>query len=59
MQNEQLHSMHWEIARLLEMGVEQEFVEKLNVEETRDLLKGLLYLREKWKEAQQTSSPYK
>jgi hypothetical protein len=42
--------MHWDIAKLLEMGVDANFLQESNVtpEQARDLVKGLLYLRERF-----------
>lgn len=35
-------------SKLIELGVQPDFVMQLNEEGVRDLLKGLLYLREKY-----------
>ncbi len=45
-----LKQMHWDIAKLLEMGVDANFLQESNVtpEQARDLVKGLLYLRERF-----------
>ncbi len=48
MQYEQLKSMHWDIAMLLKMGVDPEFVSQMSAEQVRDTLKGLLYLHAKY-----------
>jgi len=42
--------MHWDIAKLLEMGVDANFLRESNItpEQARDLVKGLLYLRERF-----------
>jgi hypothetical protein len=41
--------MHWHIAKLLELGVDEEWLasENISLEQARDLIKGLLYLRER------------
>jgi hypothetical protein len=39
--------VHWEIARLLEMGISDELLRNLPPRQIGDLLKVLLYLREK------------
>lgn len=44
----ELKSIHWDIAKLLELGVNEEFVRQLTADETRELLKGLLYLVERY-----------
>ena len=43
-----LQQMHWDIAKLLELGVDERFLEKSNItpDQARDLVKGLLYLKE-------------
>ncbi|HXG06418.1 MAG TPA: hypothetical protein VNI77_03730 [Nitrososphaera sp.] len=45
-----LKQMHWDIAKLLEMGVDANFLleSKITPEQARDLVKGLLYLRERF-----------
>lgn len=52
MRSEQLRSLHWDIAKLLEMGVSPDIVNQMSPEQVRDMLKGLLYLREKYKDLQ-------
>lgn len=52
MRSEQLRSLHWDIAKLLEMGVRPDIVNQMSLEQVRDMLKGLLYLREKYKDLQ-------
>jgi hypothetical protein len=39
---------HWEIKKLLEMGVRENLVQAMASDEMKDLLKGLLYL-EQWR----------
>ncbi|MEW6605089.1 MAG: hypothetical protein AB1351_10455 [Thermoproteota archaeon] len=45
-----LKQMHWDIAKLLEMGVDANFLLESNItpEQARDLVKGLLYLKERF-----------
>lgn len=45
-----LKQMHWDIAKLLEMGVDAEFITESNLtaDQARDLVKGLLYLKERF-----------
>jgi hypothetical protein len=44
--------MHWDIAKLLTLGVEENFLKNadLKPEQARDLVKGLLYLKERFKD---------
>jgi hypothetical protein len=49
-QSEQLRSLHWDIAKLLEMGVSPDIVSRMNPEQVRDMLKGLLYLQERYRD---------
>lgn len=45
-----LKQMHWDIAKLLELGVDEKFLSESSItpEQARDLLKGLLFLKEKF-----------
>lgn len=45
-----LAQMHWDIAKLLELGVDESFIieSKITPEQARDLVKGLLYLKERF-----------
>ena len=45
-----LKQMHWDIAKLLELGVDEKFILESNItpEQARDLVKGLLYLKERF-----------
>jgi|GEM_PF-1839896 len=45
-----LLQMHWDVAKLLELGVDASFIAESNItpEQARDLVKGLLYLRERF-----------
>lgn len=45
----QLPLIHWDIAKLLEMGVNEEFIKELSDDGIRDLLKGVLYLKARYK----------
>jgi hypothetical protein len=47
MQNAQLALVHYNITRLLELGAAEEFVRDLSDKESMELLKGIIYLREK------------
>jgi len=42
--------MHWDIAKLLELGVDEKFLGESDItpEQARDLVKGLLYLKERF-----------
>jgi hypothetical protein len=40
--------LRWGISKLLELGVSEEFVKDLTESQIMDLVKGLLYLREKY-----------
>lgn len=44
-----LVQMHWHIAKLLELGVDERWLaaENISLEQARDLVKGLLYLKER------------
>lgn len=46
----ELQQMHWDIAKLLELGISEEWLSESNItpKQARDLVKGLLYLREKY-----------
>jgi hypothetical protein len=45
-----LKQMHWDIAKLLELGVDEKFIAESNLspDQARDLVKGLLYLKERF-----------
>ena len=45
-----LKQMHWDIAKLLELGVDEKFLMESDVtpEQARDLVKGLLYVKERF-----------
>lgn len=51
-QDPQLKQMHWDIMKLLSMGVDEKFLQesKITPAQARDLVKGLLYLRERYKD---------
>jgi hypothetical protein len=44
----ELKSIHWDTVKLLELGVSEDFIRQLNSHEARELLKGLLYLLERY-----------
>jgi hypothetical protein len=50
MQYREATQLHWGISKLLEMGVSEELVKDLTETEMMDLVKGLLYLKERYKE---------
>lgn len=45
-----LKQMHWDIAKLLELGVDEKFLFESTItpEQARDMVKGLLYFKEKF-----------
>jgi len=45
----ELLQLHWDIAKLLELGVDEKFLLESNItpEQARDLVKGLLRLKER------------
>ena len=49
-QSPNLKQMHWDIAKLLELGVDEKFLVESDItpEQARDLVKGLLYLKERF-----------
>ena len=49
-QSPNLKQMHWDIAKLLELGVDEKFLAEIDItpEQARDLVKGLLYLKERF-----------
>lgn len=46
----QLMQTHWDISKLLALGVNAELIQQLSAQEIRDLLKGLLYLKARYAE---------
>lgn len=50
MREAELVAMHWDVKKLLELGVDEKFLKECHVtpEQARDLVKGLLYLRERY-----------
>lgn len=46
----ELKSLHWDVAKLLNLGVSAEFASELSPIQTRDLLKGILYCLERKKD---------
>jgi hypothetical protein len=47
--NVEIVQLHWDITKLLEMGINEEWAGQLTPAEARDLVKGLLYLRERYR----------
>ena len=48
MQQNEIAQMHWDITKLPSLGVSEEFLEETTPLRARELLKGLLYLRERY-----------
>lgn len=50
MNKPELVQMHWDIEKLLSLGVDVKFLEQAQITpaQARDLVKGLLYLRERY-----------
>lgn len=53
MQYSDLKAIHWDCATLLELGVSEQLVRELSPAEARDLLKGILYLKARYKDEQE------
>ena len=49
MRHPEIKSAHKDYAKLLEMGVSEEFLRQLSPKDARELLKGLLFLKEMFK----------
>lgn len=49
MNNVEIAQLHWDLTKLLEMGINEEWARQLTPGQARDLVKGLLYLRERYK----------
>lgn len=47
MESKEMVQVRWDMARLLEMGLNEEFIIQLSGDEIQDFLKGVLYLKEK------------
>jgi hypothetical protein len=47
--NVEIAQLHWDLTKLLEMGINEEWARQLTPGQARDLVKGLLYLRERYK----------
>jgi hypothetical protein len=47
----EIAQLHWDITKLLEMGLNEEWVRQLTPAQATDLVKGLLYLRERYGKA--------
>lgn len=50
MQYSDLKAIHWDCAKLLELGVNEQLVRALSPSEARDLLKGIFYLKARYEE---------
>ena len=48
-QHREVTQLHWGISKLLELGVSEKIVKDLSENEITDLVKGLLYLKERYK----------
>jgi transposase len=48
-QHREVTQLHWGIFKLLELGVSEKIVKDLSENEITDLVKGLLYLKERYK----------
>lgn len=48
--SEELIALHWDVTKLLELGVNEKWLmeSKITEDVARDLVKGILYLREKY-----------
>ncbi|MEM2139644.1 MAG: hypothetical protein QXJ74_06230 [Nitrososphaera sp.] len=53
MQYSDLKAIHWDCAKLLELGVSEQLVRELSPAEARDLLKGIFYLKARYAEEQE------
>lgn len=49
---ESMVQMHWDISKLLSLGVDEQFLKESDItpDQARDLVKGILYLRERYNE---------
>lgn len=49
-ESQKLLMMHWDVMKLLELGVDEKFLQESEIlpEQARDLVKGLLYLKERY-----------
>jgi hypothetical protein len=52
-ERQEIIGMHWDVSKLLELGVSEEFVSMLSPSAARDLVKGLLYLKERFGHGQE------
>lgn len=48
----ELKALHWDFAVLLELGLSADFVSQLSAMQARDLVKGILYIKEIQKDLQ-------
>ena len=53
MQYSDLKAIHWDCAKLLELGVSEQLVRELSPSESRDLLKGIFYLKMRYEDEQE------
>lgn len=53
MQYSDLKAIHWDCSKLLELGVNELVVRELSPAEARDLLKGILYLKNRFEDNQE------
>ena len=42
----ELKALHWDFAKLLELGLSADFVSQLSTTQARNLVKGILYIQE-------------
>lgn len=42
----ELKALHWDFAKLLELGLSADFVSQISAMQARDLVKGILYIKE-------------
>lgn len=47
MQHREVAQVHWDVTKLLELGVDEQFVNELSSKAIRELLKRILYLIER------------
>jgi hypothetical protein len=50
MKNPDVRAVLRDYAKLMELGVDQKFVEKLDTNQAKELLKGILYLQAVWQQ---------
>lgn len=52
-QNRELTLVHWDITKLLQMGVNETFINEMTEDGIKELLKGCLYLKERYSSTNQ------